>query len=220
MNPATELVSKCETQMRTALQGFLEVYTALAAATLPNRDTSPFPITPSYDWNKESYKEVIRAIGMYFYNVYNANDWHNTGILIRGGPGKESIIDLSIFKGTQHERRVGEFLQSLEQAFYHDSEADIMAFIKTLPEENRNLCTEYYVLMKRYGNDMKFCAFNEDLEEHAFHEKMVQMESFIKYNTFITKNVAVSRAKVEAIEQLMTGIGQILTSPQKREVKF
>jgi hypothetical protein len=105
------------------------------------------------------YSTTIRILGNFIYKDLDINDWQNSHITF----SKNIIISLNVFKDTQYENSVKNFLVSLKNAFYSDIDEDVYNYLNSgvFNEVEKELCTHFYEKVKDLNSGMKHSIFDD-----------------------------------------------------------
>lgn len=143
--------------------------------------------------DNQEYSKIIRILGNFIHKDLDLQNWQNLKLYL----SKDTIIYLSIFKNTNYEDSVKNFLECLKNAFYSTIDNEIYDFIEksAFTENEKQLCIEFYSRVKDLNNGMKNSIFdntsNEILEKDTistYKDKLKAFNDFV-YNVSINQDL-------------------------------
>lgn len=106
----------------------------------------------------QDYSKTIRVLGNFIYKDLDLKNWEDSKIFF----SENIVISLSIFKNTQYEESVKNFLESLKNAFYSNIDQDVYEFLEKsdFSDIEKELCSHFYDKVKDLNNGMKNSIFD------------------------------------------------------------
>jgi len=165
-NKEKDFCDKLTQRLVSELKKFLEVYKKLSGVDI--------------DLELVEYKDLISILGRYINIEYKSKEWLND--VIKLGDGID--IKFKVFKGTEYETRVENFLESIFLSFnendisneldsYFNSSACIFNRIEV------HICTTFYTLVNEINKNTIKNMFDRTVCDKELKESIKNFDTFV-----------------------------------------
>lgn len=206
MNAA--ILEKFKSIMLKEIQKFFIVYNELCYA---NNKTCV--CVDNYD-----YSNIIRLLGNYILKSFKKETWFNDKITI-----DKHEVDMSLFKGTKYQESVENFLLSLEEAFYSNSDNEVFSYLNTTTDfspSEKEICLEFFKRLSALTKSMQIKNFSDLENDIGSNENIKGYHNELKDFHEFTLNTAADQNNFVVIERFDKVIKDILSKSTSVVVFF
>ena len=193
-------------KMITEFTKFLQVYNQLAETNYI------LDIRGEYD-------VFIHFLGNYIYTKYNSQTWDESVIKF----SDDVIINLTIFKNTEHYNSANNFLLSLKKAFFDSIDDEIYNYLKTTTDyndEEKRICTEFYDRMSTLNSAIKHYTFVSSKKPEMSNETITNYNKELKeFNNYV-HHVSSNTQLFNLIKHFDTKIKSLVSTKKYTEILF